>query len=387
MNINFLTFNMGGTDEEEWHDFLNPLSNWQMLFDQGLDEIWAICTQEDQKKSELMHALEYKFKKTHIIVSKSNKPKILNFFNLPVKYTIHLSLFLPKSKFQDMEYNVLYDIIKFPEISLSNPLDKNNSDSDIISIISIKAAIFITLINKYGQKITFVGTHFPFNPKDQYDFSKQNEALLNVSKLINCRGPSSDMSCNSDISFIFGDLNFRNIPNKGDTLTKLLNDNNNILSNATMPINIIPTCKTFKKRNYISCKECNPNKHCVKNNQCFSDIEKRNPSYCDRILYVTNNMSSHFQIKSEPKVIMYPPVNNSDHNAVYSKITISSNSKDNVVFFGYNLNNTYNRYGGKNNLVKTEERIKIKNRNAVIYKNKRGTKFIRKNNEYILFKI
>jgi hypothetical protein len=286
--------------------------------------------------------------------------------------------------------------------------------------------------------LRFVGSHMPFNPKNEANTSMRENALNDV--LTICTGDK--------VSFILGDLNFRNI-NGQDQLKEFLEGNKNIID---ITANIAPTCKTQKFINISKCaqqylgkqysdeqylgkqylyeqysgeqysgeqysylskqssEELSKGKYFsrftklflkkkneyeedlqitnaeeaafkkeiedldeipVETNNCFvtkvvkeDKILLRNPSMCDRILMVDNN---NYLGNSFAKPIFIPPINHSDHNAVYGYVELD----DSILLQSAGK--------PKGPLIKaTTERVLIGKRNAIVYVTKQGTKYIKK---------
>lgn len=97
--INIFTFNMGGTHDEDWETYLQS-QEWSEIFGQK-DEIYVVCTQEDQKESLLINALKQTYLPATTHECEVCKSKILLVTDLTFglkPFYIHLAVFYPYGK-------------------------------------------------------------------------------------------------------------------------------------------------------------------------------------------------------------------------------------------------------------------------------------------------
>lgn len=309
MKINFLSFNLGGTHDKNWESVFHTSKQWTKLFSRVCkkNEIWAVCTQEDARDSSFINGLKNnEHFKDYTAHHTFFAPSLRKLFH------VHLCIFFPKSK------------------------NKNVSATEEIIVLSkfictsFKGSVVITIIDTASrQTISFIGAHFPFDPHNPKKPEKQIEALNKIHEKI--------LLLKSNITFIFGDLNFRMINNQ-DSLLDYLSKNKCIsknLTNATRIDTIVPTCKTIKKRS--SCCEVKNNDEYHK--KCYN--ASRTPSYCDRVLVhidpVKNAVLGLKVVHVKTQVILFEPANESDHNAIYSVVEIKTNMKEPIIFLKYNL--------------------------------------------------
>ena len=307
MFINFFTLNLGKSSiSNKWKEFFELFFNDDRKIDEN--NMWVFCTQEDIPNSIFMSSLTtYIGGKFNIYEHSSYSCR--NKFNIKMMIITHIN---NQITFENPYSISIEDWITKALRSCDSSSNRTNTRNTRIlpecikRFVSYKAAIFIPI--KYnGIPITFVGAHFPFNSKDEFD-----KVCIRKNTLIKIRN-----AIKTDIGFIMGDLNFR-MENAKDQLTTLLEKNIN-LNNATNIENLSPTCKTLTTEE----KEAIPLlKKLETKNNC--DNKKyncsRTPSYCDRVLYKTNEEYSIIPIKSE--VITIKPIDESDHDGVYVKLKL-----------------------------------------------------------------
>ena len=146
---------------------------------------------------------------------------------------------------------------------------------------------------------------------------------------------------NSDIFFIFGDLNFRidtNYENFKDFVKgksdwkKLLDyDQLNKSRKATMELDILNEMEINFQPTYKYCVDSNEFDYTLNenlDNNLKKSGKKRNPSWCDRILYKKNNKHQNI-IGLEYHSVMDEEFQDSDHRPVYAIFEVQV-MKDNV---------------------------------------------------------
>lgn len=340
VNINFFTFNMGGTNGENWSEILKT-EEWKLLLSN--DGIWVICTQEDQRNSPFMAAMTKHFESTHESVVKSS-----HLIRLP-NFQVKLGVFTPKGLLpKALPDRKFFHKCPFPAI---------------IKALYHKSSILINWKN-----ISFVGSHLPFNPDDEDDVSLRENAVTSV---IN-----SWLKKNKDQSmcFILGDLNFRK-----NQLREYIDKNKYYISDLTD--GLPPTCKMVSRRR----PDCGKNElekvtktigthvevdnshiitqgndtievsdqtispansateselqvdQTLQDEKTLQDFEKlvindcyvtsanykvRNPSLCDRVLLLTRDYKGSQGISYTPQIVSYPPITQSDHNAVFVRVEV-----------------------------------------------------------------
>ena len=394
MKINFFTFNMGGTHDGAT-DVNGLLKTWSEIFTDEKNEwrdffsktgIWVVCTQEDKQESDFMNALHKNILKedNYKYFDKTPTHVYLN------KFSVHLAVFVPIN---------LNGIITKGE----NSLYHNSYNSSIKNMVCHKSSVIIDYLN-----IRFVGCHLPFNPHDETNINKRKTALEKILKLQNDK-----------IMFIMGDLNFRKT-NGIDQLTQYIQDNPNIiditsgLPNTCKTVNNLtnncekvykgksiksiqlssiqrslytpiqqPYSQEMSLKNSCESPEQNINvQNFVTNSQkCYvtsiikksGEIKLRTPSLCDRILMVYSRQVP-VTIKYEAETILFYPINLSDHNAVYAQVTIPDEITEPAPA------------GGNKPMIKTSERVKYGNRNAIVYKTnlKNKKKYVKSKGIYVL---
>jgi hypothetical protein len=362
------TWNEIFTQEQQWIDFFSKKG------------IWVICTQEDLLKSNFINALrtnifkdlEYiMIDKTPRAFSKQILSTILNPINENV-FSVHLSIFVPKN------YNInenslikkesLYHSIREDKGSeYIIPDDNNKSFFNFPTIKSIKqnALGFIhdklfllksSAVIEVGQ-IRFVGSHFPFVKSSVINSADVGKKALE--KIL------TTYNNDNKLMFILGDLNFRRTSEGTNLLTNKLKELN--ITNVTKSLvnNNKSTCKTIKKRDYTLCKNSTTTND---KNICFNSSRKA--SLCDRLLIVNKKELVIKEPQSE--IVLIPPINQSDHNAVYAKVEVP-------------ISLLLPQQGGV--YKKTKERILIGKRNAIVYrsadKQNSRLKYIRKKGEWV----
>jgi hypothetical protein len=391
MILNFLTINLGDSRDAGWIEFFYKFFMGKDL----LNQIWFICVQEDNDKSNFRIGLET-FLRTFFTEREIHEFLHEEFFkSCNPNFWIRLFVICPKS----YKYSTLQSV----------PTDSKG----ICKRKDFKAVLIVKLESENTKypSICVAGGHFPFSPLG-YTFSKvipvipvNSDYVMRMKVFDNVVNAVN--STKSNLNFIFGDLNFR-IDERSeksiDQLLKLLKTKSEIkITNATNIMTIAPTCKTTTKikshttserlisqgtcssddpflfddpsnvsstigNTATNCKEVYKGKYEIKNSSCYHPA--RTPSYCDRVVYWTNTTTFGVNnIKSE--VIIDPPIDESDHNGVYVQVKVEVNPPS---------------QGGKRKspkLTKNDERVKIGNRNAVVYKTSRGTKYVKKGGKYI----
>jgi hypothetical protein len=388
--VGFITLNLGDAKKatyENWEYFFN-----NMLADISRHDIIAIATQEDQPKSLVLQAAETKLKHLFQVINFQGNP-----LNVSEKFVVHICV-LVKHTIGAVEVHQ-HDGLILKSVLKNNFLVKNFVPKGIF-VTKSSLPIYITIGH---TKIAFYGCHFPFGK--QFDDTERDNSLLLVKKHIIDNKP--------DVAFVFGDLNYRfeyNSKENGlfgyDHLLEHLNktkdflnvsfkyshNRDNIVQELDSNIDFAPTCKIklqktddndnrrlpvcsniFKKKEY-------PSKDDIQ--QCYfdkgDDEYKRNPSYCDRVIYTTPNPSINVEhINSSP--IIHKPMNMSDHNGLFVEVIITTATTSNT---------NGNTYGGKTTkmppkLTATKARVAIGKRNAVVYETTRGTKYIKSNGNYV----
>lgn len=324
--INFFTFNMGGTHDENWETIFKT-QEWQNLFRKY--GIWVVCTQEDSRESKFMKGLQSTIFSNYLYHIKT--PTHVYMFN----FHVQLGVFVPR------EYVNTISLI--PQIRSWYQFWESGDCTDP-KIVCHTSSLYHesyngqTIKNKFyhkssaiidiGNKIRIVGAHLPFNPDDESDVKMREKAFDMIFS-----------NSKHKLMFILGDLNFR-IVDGTDQLTKLITK----YGIVDITANIHPTCKTqildnvrncfnggqlqtniqnFDKTNvdlelkFISEGIPQKDKSCfVTRFEKHGNIVHRSPSKCDRILMVNGFYKNY----AEPVTIY--PINYSDHNAVYGWVEL-----------------------------------------------------------------
>lgn len=307
MKIHFFSFNMGGTHSLNWGDDdtsreLNSFLKKRM--NPSKPEMWCFCTQEDASTSIFMQSigslfLEYGYKEY-------NSKSLLSSIDVVDGFHAHMSVFASKC------------CIQTPATSPIRILTHARTNGAVHKTS--------TLMDVGG--ITFVGSHFPFNPLCQRCFKSRIKALRDVLVALQYRG--------TQLAFVVGDLNFRDIPvfHKKKTiikkqieyaiesLSKIVRD----LHVQDITANTGITCKMVKMRKQGCLARHNLDFDSLKPNMYDCIHPKRYPSQCDRVLCVTkiHQISNQSKVSvMEKQILEFPPINQSDHNAVYVAVNIS----------------------------------------------------------------
>lgn len=362
VTIRFLTFNMGGTESMNW-EIIFAREEWKSFFRVTESNIWIICTQEDLRESKFMKALgENVFTQNDYLWHTKTPTNVYL-----KKFHVHLGVFVPKSvhSYSLQHHTSLYHPSYYPDTLLNNMKNKvYHKSSAIIDV---------------GRDIRVVGSHLPFNPKDESNARMRQRALNDILGL----GAGK-------IMFVLGDLNFRTIGGV-DQLHEIIGSTILANSSSRQIIDItkdIPfTCKTQKLKDIGECgKVYGLREAMIKNvkeqeypttpstvassfdnglypngvdqkdknieldyidseepilpgpssvNACYvrklvkrGNEVTRNISKCDRILMVVPDgfKDSVKEFGAEPLLIY--PINLSDHNAVHGWVTIDDGMVD-----------------------------------------------------------
>ena len=400
--LNFLTFNMGGQHyQKNWTD--KVLNEWKEIFRGKENEIWFICSQEENGVSHFINMIK------QILPERSYKCSHEHTTSLGI-FCVHLAVFIP---------NTLGYIPKH----ITN-LNHQATNRWPARLIWHKSSIIFNI----NDQFLVAGCHLPFY-KTNEEKSKYRD--IAIDKII---GEANNV--NLPI-FIFGDLNFRttdkgiiyteglfqdftsglaptcktnpktksdcinvynnnpkavdkpddcydwgvknedDLPTPGDESTTP-SPASSFSTNSTNSTQNSPASSPLKTRSSLA--SSSSTKSHSKNNSysMYSPLipkskpnstnntphpELRTPSICDRVLLYENPVSKTFSSKvnqiEDAKPILIDPVPQSDHNAVYVRLQIGG-------------------IGGKNGgigecmYIKTSERVILGKRNAIVYKNARG---------------
>lgn len=378
----FFTFNMGGTHANDWASILTN-EDWNFLKGKKEDNtIYVICTQEDGRyvqpedkdkdtvkllnpapihmKSKFIEALKHYFQNYTCHECPQEYCMITEILKTHPFY-VHLAVFVPNNVTNHMKDSdtVIYHSVSKAQngmiVEVENPLYEDNTsntcskDPRIIDKGIIKAYFknvfqckkvlpflkdqlssfqktlaykrsLIINININNVRYVFVGSHFPFNPKDEKDTSGREAALNEV--MTYYHGIPENK-----IMFLLGDLNFRR-PDGNDQLTQLLNikksnHGEHKIYNVVAEKEVSYTCATQKKDSYDTCSGIFNKRTNEYNTECYILNKKgivRTPSNCDRVVLFSN--MEYSVVNSDAEAIFVSPINKSDHNAVFATLEI-----------------------------------------------------------------
>ena len=286
--------------------------------------------------------LEDKFKK-------NKNEKVIYFFSLQEDKTESL-LFTKDVIEMIIKYQYKYDVISkgidsfnvkniilYPEgIDINSDkiiIPHKKSIFNIFSIDTYTKCSIIRKITSDNLNLYFIASHLPINMSDVKTFG--NEERMKI--IIDILSEIFNKDNKEKIIFWAGDLNFRiNKENGVDQLTNFIeslkqpsNDIDKLkiqmLSDYNIQLNdndFGPTCKTTTK--YEKKEQCFKDKIYTtkKNNnisECYEQIDKKIPSYCDRVMVITNK-NLQYKINKSTVIIDNPFTYYSDHNAINSLI-------------------------------------------------------------------
>ena len=298
LKLKFLTFNLGGTESEEWATIFGT-KDWNNLFTND-DTIWIICTQEDKRESKFMKALRSNVfnEENYSYHTKTPKHVYLGTFH------VHLSVFVPNILDYPMKHlkSIYHPSYNIPDNPLQNYL-KNS--------IYHKSSVVINI----GGVMRVVGSHLPFNPHDEANSTMRDKALKEIVELTK----SGNIP-----TFVLGDLNFRYINQKDQLTNFIINNKSNSFTITDITEDIPFTCKTVKttsdKCNNLFLSKENENGNGNGNNTgCYN--KARSKSKCDRVLAI---LPKNYKIcNGTAYPLLLPPINKSDHNAVLASCTLT----------------------------------------------------------------
>jgi hypothetical protein len=345
INLSTTKFDISTENKSNRQSLINTFNTFlDTELKNNLNYIFLISLQEDEKKSILFDNIQI------MTTIQNNRYEIIDKEYGSGNYYIHNIILYPsKINFSIQECLFIKHLYKLPyNIGHIN--------------MKTKGSIITPIEFANNCILYFVSSHLTIDTNNTTDlgFIDRCMNILDVLTKI-------DKLCQKNVSIkpiiIWGgDLNFRYDLDGIEQLSMFIEEfNKDLLSHTKIKSsyaiqdlsqinNFAPTCKVnIKTKNTVVCKDFYKNNNnikliknkdylCDKTNckslhneshlSCYDDLHKRIPSYCDRIIALTDNRNK-FLIKFNTNALTEDFSTYSDHNPIYSsiQITLSASSE------------------------------------------------------------
>ena len=280
--VRVITWNIAEISKSvvEWLDELNKHPDWDLITKKDDYDILCVTIQEDTAAGNFGKALKIIFKNY----------EIAEYSNGPPGKVVRTLVFYKTSEIQ-------VDTVEKKAACLQRKV-----------AFCTKSTVGVSMETYSGIQLVFMGSHFPVDVKNKKDLGLDKRNKAEIESIKSVLGPI--LSKKRNAVFWAGDLNYRVIQNK-DQLDQERTRGGAFSEFQEAPRKFFPTCKLHR--------DCDRAKSDTDNvPTCY--VDNRNPSFCDRILFKSENVkvtNTRYMSYADPEAVQ-----ESDHNLVYGDFLI-----------------------------------------------------------------